>query len=108
METVCLKCLEKEAGRRYETARALAEDLRRYLKGEPITARPAGAVERGVKRARRRPAVAGLIGMAALVFVGLAGGGWPVIAVITATAWSEGTLSSALLASLYRRQFLHM
>jgi hypothetical protein len=76
LETVCLKCLEKEAGRRYETARALAEDLRRYLKGEPITARPAGAVERGVKRARRRPAVAGLIGMAALVFVGLAGGGW--------------------------------
>jgi hypothetical protein len=76
LETICLKCLEKDAGRRYATARALAEDLRRHLKGEPITARPAGALERGLKWARRRPAAAGLLVLAALVVVGLTGGGW--------------------------------
>jgi WD40 repeat protein len=76
LETVCLKCLEKEPARRYATARALAEDLRRFLKGEPITARPAGVIEKGLKWVRRRPAAAGLLGLTALVVAGLAGGGW--------------------------------
>ncbi len=66
LEVVCLKCLEKLPARRYPTALALAEDLRRFLGGEPVVARPAGSVERAVKWARRRPALAALLGVSAL------------------------------------------
>jgi WD40 repeat protein/tRNA A-37 threonylcarbamoyl transferase component Bud32 len=72
LETVCLKCLEKDPKRRYGSAEALAEDLERWLAGEPIRARPAGPWERVVKWIRRRPAIAALLavsGLAALVVV---------------------------------------
>jgi WD40 repeat protein/tRNA A-37 threonylcarbamoyl transferase component Bud32 len=61
LETICLKCLEKEPAKRYATAAALADDLHRYVTGEPILARAAGWWERGCKWAKRRPAVAALL-----------------------------------------------
>jgi len=61
LETICLKCLEKEPQNRYPTALAVAEDLERWLAGHPITARPSTVVERAVKWAKRRPTAAGLL-----------------------------------------------
>jgi WD40 repeat protein/tRNA A-37 threonylcarbamoyl transferase component Bud32 len=71
LETVCLKCLRKEPARRYGSAEALAEDLHRYLAGEPILARPVGRLERLAKWARRRPAAAALAAVSILAAAGL-------------------------------------
>src|SRR5262245_44299370 len=58
LETICLKCLEKEPTRRYGSAEAFAEDLDRWRRSEPITARAVGTYERIKKWVRRRPAIA--------------------------------------------------
>jgi len=76
LETICLKCLEKDPQRRYGSAEALADDVDRWLSGEPIVARPSTLRERALKWIKRRPAAAALIGVsiaaaAALLIVGL-------------------------------------
>jgi WD40 repeat protein len=67
LETICLKALAEDPARRYPTARDLADDLRRWLGGEPIRARPVPLWERGWNWGRRRPALAALIAVVVLV-----------------------------------------
>lgn len=77
LEAVCLRCLEKDPSRRYDSAAALAEDLERWLRSEPLSVRPLSPSARVLKWVRRRPAVAALTGGCALLFVfGVAGVLW--------------------------------
>jgi predicted Ser/Thr protein kinase len=77
VETICHQCLQKDPAKRYASAEALAEDLRRFGAAEPVMARRLGVLERAAKWARRRPAVAGLLGLVALVgAAGLGGVLW--------------------------------
>jgi serine/threonine protein kinase len=69
LAAVCLRCLEKDPARRFSDCAALAEDLRRWLAGEPTTARPLGPLQRAGRWARRNPALAAAAGMAAAALV---------------------------------------
>ncbi|HYV38869.1 MAG TPA: protein kinase [Gemmataceae bacterium] len=78
LDTICLKCLQKEPAARYASAEALAEDLRRFLAGEPIVARPVNGLERVYKWARRYPAraTALTLGLLVLLFAGVGASMW--------------------------------
>jgi hypothetical protein len=69
LETICLKCLRKEPGKRYAGAHELADDLRRFLAGKPVAARPAPWWEVALKWARRNPALAALLAVSAAAAV---------------------------------------
>jgi WD40 repeat protein/tRNA A-37 threonylcarbamoyl transferase component Bud32 len=97
VETICLKCLQKEPGRRYPTALALADDLQRYLEGQPIHARPIGNLQRFGRWCRRNPLAAALTG--AVVCSLLAGAGIAGYFAVQASAGEQKALDSARRAS---------
>ena len=76
LETITLKCLQKDPERRYQTTADLAADMRHWLAGEPITARPISAIERAWRWCRRKPTLAGMWGVALLLLLTLGVGGW--------------------------------
>ena len=98
LETICLKCLQKDVNRRYESAAALADDLERWLRGEPIQARRSGVRERVVKWARRRPALAALLVISVVSFLIVSIGG----------VWYNTRLQSALESSHRHLYAAHM
>lgn len=72
LETITLKCLQKEPARRYATSLQLAEDLERFLRDEPVQARPANSMERSWRWCRRRPVIAGLSALSVLSLIAVA------------------------------------
>jgi tetratricopeptide (TPR) repeat protein len=96
-ETICLKCLEKDPRRRYTSAQALADDLRRWLDGRPIAARPVGAIERTIMWCRRKPALTAFIALFLLATVG----GIGAVIIVQARANRKLTAANARIKQRY-------
>jgi WD40 repeat protein len=101
LETICLKCLEKEPERRYGSAAALATDLEHWTRGEPISARPTGAGERFGKWVRRRPTLAALGAVSIVSVLALAIGSTLAAFRIDAAKNAAVRTASALRLNLY-------
>jgi serine/threonine protein kinase len=95
LETICLKCLQKEPARRYGSALALEDDLRRFLAGEPIRARPVG--QRAGKWMRRNKALTAFLAAAVLLLVGA----------LSAGLWYQADRVSRAAEQTLRRQYLN-
>ena len=96
LETICLKCLEKDPRRRYDSAEELSEELERYLRGEPILARPMGRAARVWRWCRRHPVPAGLVGSIAWLLLVTAG-----VALTVARAQGEDRRREELSTNIY-------
>lgn len=90
LETICLKSLQKEPEKRYADCRELAADLRRFIEGEPIKARPISAIQRAARWCKRNPRIAVPSGVAALFFVATA--------LISSWAWATTSAQAAVIA----------
>lgn len=93
LETVCLKAMAKEPGRRYQSAALLRDDLNRWLGGEPIRARPAGRLEKAWRWCRRRPREATLLAAVAILVVAIIG-------VTSLSAWRQSALRNVAVENL--------
>ncbi|MEO1618971.1 MAG: protein kinase [Planctomycetota bacterium] len=91
LETICLRTLQKEPEKRYEDCAALAEDLRRFIAGEPILARPIGPLERTWRWCKRNPRVAVPSGVAGVFIIATA--------LISSWAWATTSAQAAMIAA---------
>src|SRR5262249_7824457 len=101
LETICLKCLQKEAGKRYASADALAEDLRRFQAHEPILARRSSWLERTGRWCRRNPAIASLVAVVATLLVAVAISATAAAVQFRLKAEAEAKAKEELESSLY-------
>jgi serine/threonine-protein kinase len=107
LETICHKCLQKDPGRRYESAAALADDLGRWRRGEPIAARPIGLAERGWRWCRRNWAIAASMAVVlVLVLTGFVGGSVGLVVLDKARRTAEGERDKAQAARYRTREAL--